>query len=109
MLLSLTGPNPQIEFTGNIRRMGGPCLRLEQWGLFGWSLIGQTTTLTEVVAGDWQEPSDGPECNDLDDSLIMVRMPIGAAPDSYRICGRADDRGCLTVELVPFESDGPGP
>lgn len=109
VLLSSTGPNPETELTGNFRRMGGPCLELEQWGLFGWSAIGQTSTLTQATSGDWQEPSADLGCSDVDDSLILVRMPLNAAPDSYRICGLADDRACITFSLVEFESTGPGP
>lgn len=109
ILLSSTGPNPDTEFTGRVRRLGGPCLTLEQWGLFGWATIGQTTTLTQATTGKWQNLSDGLECNDVDDSLILVRMPIGAKPGVYRICGVADDEACTTLHLVPFESDGPGP
>lgn len=108
-LLASTGPSPETEFTGNIRRLGGPCLTLEQWGLFGWQTIGQTSVLTEATGGNWQAPSDSLGCTDLEDSLILVRMPRDAKPDSYRICGVADDRACMTLRLVPFRSDGPGP
>lgn len=108
-VLATTGPNPDIEFTGNIRRQGGPCLRLEQWGLFGWVTIGQTQSMTQTTNGDWREPTDESQCQDVDDSLIMVRMPLNAAPDSYRICGLADDRACITARLVPFQSTTPGP
>jgi hypothetical protein len=109
VLLASTGPNPEAEFTGSIRRMGGPCLRLEQWGLFGWSTIGQTESLTQAITGEWQTPSEDLECQDIGDSLILVRMPLNAPPDSYQICGLADDRACLTFDLVPFRSDTPGP
>lgn len=109
VLLSSTGPNPETEFSGSIRRMGGPCLILEQWGLFGWATVGQTATMTQATTGKWQTPSDDLGCEDVDDSLILVRMPIGSNPAVYRICGAADDRACLTLQLVPFESDGPGP
>lgn len=109
VLLSTTGPNPDETFTGNIRRLGGPCLTLERWGLFGWRTIGQTETVTQTISGDWQEPSDDLGCSDVEDSLILIRMPPDAALDAYRICGVADDRACLTFRLTSFESSGPGP
>jgi hypothetical protein len=109
VLLYSTGPNPETEFSGSIRRMGGPCLTLDQWGLFGWTTIGQTASMTQATTGKWQLPSDDLGCDDVDDSLILVRMPIGSRPDAYRICGIADDTACLTLQLVPFESTGPGP
>jgi hypothetical protein len=105
----MTGPNPDDELTANFRRLGGPCLQLEQWGLFGWTVIGHTHSLTQATNGNWQPPSADPPCQDLDDSLILVRMPLDASPDTYRLCGIDDDRACLTFNLVEFESTGPGP
>ncbi len=105
----MTGPNPDEERTANFRRLGGPCLQLEQWSLFGWTVIGQTHSLTQTTNGTWQTPSDDPPCQDLDDSLILVRMPLDASPDAYRLCGIADDRACLTFNLIEFVSTGPGP
>ncbi|MEX1038598.1 MAG: hypothetical protein WDZ96_07075 [Acidimicrobiia bacterium] len=104
-----TGPDPDEERTANFRRLGGPCLQLERWGLFGWIVIGQTHTLTQTTNGNWQEPQDNPPCQDVDDSLILVRMPLDASPDVYRLCGYEDDRACITFHLVEFESTGPGP
>ncbi len=109
ILLSSTGPTGDTEVSGNVRRLGGPCLELEQWGLFGWVTIGQTTSVTQLTTGNWQEPIENPSCPEVPESLFLVRLPIGAIPDTYRICGLADDRACLTVELVPFESTGLGP
>ncbi len=109
IVAAMTGPNPDEERTANFRRLGGPCLQLEQWGLFGWTVIGQTHSLTQTTNGNWQPPTDVPPCQDLDESLILVRMPLDASPDAYRLCGIADDRACLTFNLVEFESTGPGP
>jgi hypothetical protein len=108
-VLASTGPKTEAEISGNVRRFGGPCLQLEQWGLFGWDVIGQTVTVTQVTSGRWQIPVDNPACSDVEESLLLVRMPLDAEPDTYRICGLADDRGCLTVDVVPFESSGLGP
>lgn len=109
IVAAMTGPNPDEERTSNFRRLGGPCLQLEQWGLFGWTVIGQTHSLTQTTNGNWQPPSDDPPCQDIDDSLILVRMPLDASLDAYRLCGSADDRACLTFTLVEFEGAGPGP
>ena len=108
LVLSATGPSGDLQITGNVRRLGGPCLDLERWGLFGWKLVGQTGAVTQVTSGDWQLPLDAPVCEDVDDRLLLVRMPLDAEPGTYRICGRADDLACLIVDLVPFESSGPG-
>lgn len=109
IVLASTGPTGDSEISGNVRRLGKPCLELEQWGLFGWVTIGQTTSVTQLTTGDWQSPVEDPSCPDVAESLFLVRLPIDARPDTYRICGLADDRACLTVELVPFESTGLGP
>lgn len=108
-LLSATAPRAEVEMNATIRRMGGPCLQLEQWGLFGWVLVGQTAAMTQATNGDWQPPGDDLECMDVEDRLVLVRLPLDARPDTYRICGLADDRACVTVEAVPFETSGPGP
>lgn len=108
LVLSATGPAGDSEITGNVRRLGGPCLELERWGLLGWRLVGQTGSVTQVTSGDWQPPGSDPSCADVDDSLLLVRMPLDAEPGTYRICGRADDRACLIVDLVPFQATGPG-
>lgn len=109
IVAAMTGPNPDEDRTANFRRLGGPCLQLEQWSLFGWAVIGQTHSLTQATNGNWQPATEDPPCQDLDDSLILVRMPLEASPDAYRLCGVADDRACLTFNLVEFESTGPGP
>ena len=108
-LLAVTGPNPETEMSYTIHRMGGPCLQLEKWGLFGWDVIGHTSRLTQVTEGDWQRPGVESDCQDIDDRLILVRLPPDATPGSYRICGLADDLPCMTVRAVPFEGTGPGP
>ena len=109
VVLSSTGPVTEGELTGNFRRLGGPCLELERWGLFGWDTVGQTHSLTQLTNGNWQPPQADPPCQDVEDQLILVRMPLEAPDDTYRICGLADDRACITFSLVKFESTGPGP
>lgn len=109
VVAAMTGPNPDEERTANFRRLGGPCLQLERWGLFGWTVIGHTHSLTQTTNGNWQPPTDDPPCQDLDDSLILVRMPLDASPDVYRLCGIADDRACFTFHLIEFVSTGLGP
>jgi hypothetical protein len=108
LLMASTGPNPDQRLTSNFRRVGGPCLELEQWGMFGWTVVGQTHSLSQVTSGQWQVPMEGPPCTDIQDTQILVRMPATAPFDDYRICGIADDQGCITFQLVPFFGDGGG-
>ncbi len=109
VVLVTTGPKGDVEISGNIQRLGGPCLQLEQWGLFGWVVIGQTTTVTQLTSGNWQVPVDDPQCPDVNEKSFLVRLPVNARPDTYRLCGLADDRACITLELVPFVATGLGP
>ncbi len=108
-LLAFTGPTTDREISGVVQRLGGPCLTLERWGLFGWAPIGRTTDLPQATRGVWRDFENQAACEDIVDSVILLRMPIGVEPGVYRICGTADDLACLIVRVVPFESDGPGP
>ena len=108
-LLSSTGPTTDREISGVVQRMGGPCLTLERWGLFGWVSIGRTNDLPQATRGLWADFDEEAECEDIADSVILLRMPIGVEPGVYRICATADDFPCLIVRVVPFEPDGPGP
>lgn len=109
IVLASTGPQGDVEISGNIQRLGGPCLQLEQWGLFGWVVIGQTTTVTQLTSGNWQTPVEDPTCPEVTENSFLVRLPIDARPDTYRLCGLADERACITLDLVPFVASGPGP
>ena len=108
VVLATTGPRPSTEISGTIRRIGGVCLELERWDLFGWKVIGQTHTVSDTQNGVWHEPSDSPPCSTVPNQAYLVRMPFNALNDSYRICGLADEQPCLEFRRVPFESS-PGP
>jgi hypothetical protein len=81
---------------------------MERWDLFGWKVIGQTYTVSDIQDGVWHEPSDRPPCSAVPKQTYLVRMPIDAPNDSYRICGVADEQPCVEFRRVPFEST-PGP
>lgn len=108
VLLAATGPNPETIMSGNIRRFGGVCLQLEQWRLFGWGVVGQTHTVREATSGVWRSTQDDPPCADVPDQTYLVRAPFDAPNGVYRVCGLADDQGCIEFRKVPFEGT-PGP
>ena len=108
VVLATTGPRPETEISGSIRRFGGVCLQLERWDLFGWSVIGQTQTVSDTQNGIWHEASDRPPCAFVPEQTYLVRMPVEAPNDSYRICGLADEQACVEFRRVPFDRS-PGP
>lgn len=103
-ILASTGPMPDDEIHGTIRRHGGVCLRLERWDLFGWSVVGQTRTVEDVQSGAWHSPVDSPPCSQVPEQEYLVRLPFDAPFDTYRICGLADDRGCIEFRRIPLQS-----
>lgn len=107
-LLASTGPRPDIEHSGTVRRLGGPCLELERWDLFGWNVVGQTYSVEDTMTGNWHDPVPEPPCSELEDRQILVRLPTDAPNDIYRLCGLTDDRQCIEFRRVPFEGS-PGP
>lgn len=108
VVLATTGPRPETEISGSIRRFGGVCLQLERWDLFGWSVIGQTHTVSDTQNGIWHKASDRPPCAFVPEQTYLVRMPVEAPNDSYRICGLADEQACVEFRRVPFDRS-PGP
>lgn len=107
-LLASTGPRPDTEYSGVVRRLGGPCLELERWDLFGWNVVGQTYSVEDTMTGDWHDPVPEPPCAELEDRQILVRLPADAPNGVYRLCGVTDDRECIEFRRVPFEGS-PGP
>jgi hypothetical protein len=100
-VMSFTGPRPQAQITGEITRAGGVCLQLERWGLFGWVIVGQTYSELDVAGAEWRTPpSSNPPCEESPEPEHPIRLPSNAAPDVYRICGLADELGCLEFTLV---------
>lgn len=105
LLMAFTGPSPETQVTSSVTRTGGVCLQLEQWGLFGWVIRGQVYTESDLADSDWHTPaSSNPPCEHAPISEQEVRLPEGAAPDVYRLCGLADDLGCLQFGFTPAEA-----
>ena len=103
-----SAPNPDLQEAGIIRREGGVCLQLERWNLFGWSDVGQTYTVENILEGVWYESVEDPPCAQVPIQNWQIRPPFDAPPDVYRICGLADDLPCIEWHKVPFEGT-PGP
>lgn len=108
LLLYSTGPRPTDEYSGVVWRFGGPCLELERWDLFGWNVVGQTLSIDDTRTGTWHSPVADPSCSAVMDQEILVRLPLDAPEDVYRLCGLADDRACIEFRRVAFEGT-PGP
>jgi hypothetical protein len=105
LVMAFTGPSPETEVTSSVTRSGGVCLQLEQWGLFGWVIRGQTYTEPDLAEANWHTPaSSNPPCERVAIAEQEVRLPDGAAPDVYRLCGLADDLGCLEFGFTPAEA-----
>ena len=106
LLMAVTGPRPPTQVTtATVTRTGGVCLQLEQWGLFGWVIRGQSHTASDTAEGVWHTPpSPNPPCEDAPIGEQEVRLPEGAAPDVYRVCGLADDLGCLEFGFSPAQA-----
>jgi hypothetical protein len=102
LLMAFTGPNPETQVTSTVTRTGGVCLQLEQWGLFGWVIRGQVYTESDLANSDWHTPaSSSPPCEQAPIAEQEVRLPASADPDVYRVCGLADDLGCLQFGFTP--------
>ncbi len=101
VLLALTGPQVEEEVVSSVTRPGGVCLQLERWGLFGWRVVGQTHTVSEMQASAWTEPVDDPPCAVVEERSYLVRV-FDQPPGVYRLCGMADDNAC-----VEFRRAGP--
>ena len=101
IVLASTGPSPTTQSTGTVARMGGVCLQLERWGLFGWDILGQSYSAADLADTTWHSPPvTNPPCEIVEEAEQLVQLPLGAPPDVYRVCGLADERGCLEFELV---------
>lgn len=101
VVMATTGPRAGTETTGLITRTGGVCLQLEQWGLFGWVIVGQTYSEADASEGTWNTPPRAsPPCEDVPEAEYAIMLPREASPDVYRLCGLADEAGCLTFSLV---------
>lgn len=103
VLMAFTGPRPDTEVsTPMVTRTGGVCLQLEQWGLFGWVIRGQTYTEADLSVATWHTPpTSNPPCEQTPMAEREVQLPEEAVPDVYRLCGLADDLGCRQFALTP--------
>lgn len=108
VLMASNGPRPVAESSGVVSRLGGVCLQLERWGLFGWAIGGQAYTETDIADGDWHSPpSSSPPCEQVPEAEYVVTLPADAAPDVYRLCGLADERGCFEFRLTAGTATAP--
>ena len=100
ILMASTGPEPEVEVEGSLTRVGGTCLQLEQWALFGWDIVGQTYSASDVEKANWYTPpSSNPPCDDAPEAEYLITLPADSDPDVYRVCGLADERGCIEFTL----------
>ena len=105
VIMTFTGPDPQVEATGEITRVGGVCLQMEQWGMFGWVIVGQTYSEQDIARAEWRTPpSSNPPCENTPEVEQRINLPADAVPDVYRICGLADELECLTFTLAQPEA-----
>jgi hypothetical protein len=110
VLLASTGPRPSEEASGPIRRLGGACLHLERWSLFGWASVGQTHGVDDLRDGVWHDVMESPPCDpEIAEQTYLIRLPAHASTGSYRICGLADEEPCLEFRRVGFIPGPPGP
>ena len=80
---------------------------MEQWGLFGWVIVGQSHTEADIEEANWHTPpSSSPPCQEVVDNERDISLPSDLGPDVYRLCGLADSLGCLEFTLAPAESSG---
>ena len=100
--LALTGPSPDLEVSGTVRRFGGVCLELERWNLFGWRLVGQAHSVSDMQNGVWHPATAEPPCVEVEHREYLVRPPFDAPNGIYRLCGLADEEPCIEFRRVPF-------
>ncbi len=109
LILSSTGPDPELEASNVVRRDGGVCLLLEKWGLFGWTAVGQIHTILESQQATWHPPGTELRCQDVPTQTYLIRLPIGGSDGVYRLCGLDGDGPCVEFRRVPFDPGEPGP
>ena len=105
VLLSSTGPRPDQEISGSVRRNGGVCLELEHWSLLGWTVVGQTHTVEDMQNSIWRPAQEDPPCASVPERQYLVRV-FDRPPGIYRVCGLADEHPCVEFRRVPFVNPG---
>jgi hypothetical protein len=71
-------------------------------------VIGQTSSVSDILNGIWSEPVETPQCADVPQRIWLIRPPFDAPDGAYRICPLADTEPCVEFSRVPFEGT-PGP
>lgn len=99
LLLTLTAPRVDDEVDAAVRRTGGVCLELERWTLLGWSIVGQTHTVEDIRRSRWGPALSDPPCAVVPERRYLIRV-FAEPPGIYRLCGLADDHGCLQFRRV---------
>lgn len=99
VLLALTAPRVDQEVDAAIRRTGGVCLELERWTLLGWTTVGQTHSVQDMRRSQWRPALADPPCASVPERDYLVRV-FAEPPGIYRLCGLADDNGCLRFRRV---------
>lgn len=75
--------------------------------MFGWVIVGQTYTESDLIDAIWHTPpSPIPSCQQAPEEEYVVRLPSDAVPDVYRLCGLVDELGCLEFRLTSAEAVG---
>jgi hypothetical protein len=99
LFLTLTAPRVDDEVDAAVRRTGGVCLELERWTLLGWSTVGQTHTVEDIRRSRWGPAVSDPPCAAVPERAYLIRV-FAEPPGIYRLCGLADDHGCLQFRRV---------
>lgn len=97
--LALTGPLVDEEVDAVVRRAGGVCLELERWTLLGWATVGQTHSVQDMRRSRWRPAVANPPCAVVTERVYLVRV-FAEPAGTYRLCGLADDNGCIQFRRV---------
>jgi hypothetical protein len=60
----------------------------------GWRTVGQTHTVQDIRRSVWRPTVPDPPCAPVPERDYLVRV-FSEPPGIYRLCGLADDNGCL--------------
>lgn len=99
VFLAVTAPRVDQEVDATLRRTGGVCLELERWTLLGWTTVGQTHSVEDMRRSVWRPVVPDPPCALVPERDYLVRV-FAEPPGIYRLCGLADDKGCVQFRRV---------
>lgn len=94
VIMAVTAPRVEEEVDAAVRRAGGVCLQLERWTLLGWTTVGQAHTVPDIRKSVWRPAVADPPCASVPERHYLVRV-FAEPPGIYRLCGLADDNGCI--------------